>query len=175
MNNGNNRNNFIEKEVELNIKGENEGEIVDENIRHNSLDSNSKNNLVFNNQNNIEDINSLEYLNLDLVKSQSEEINHKDVLNFHDIGIKLFPGAFRYNKKKNYEQNIFDGNSIINNNLIEENKKTDFTNDNLRNKNDLECNNYLCKANSNTIKSEQRNGLSLAYDYYCSFLGNKIK
>ena len=110
MNNGNNRNNFIEKEVELNIKGENEGEIVDENIRHNSLDSNSKNNLVFNNQNNIEDINSLEYLNLDLVKSQSEEINHKDVFNFHDIGIKLFPGAFRYNKKKNYEQNIFDGN-----------------------------------------------------------------
>ena len=176
----NNKNNYIEKEVELNEKVENEGELAEGNTLQNSQDSNSKNNLEFNSQESTEDnknsLNSLECLNLDLAKSQSEELkyNNND-FNFHDIGIKLFPGAFRYNKNRNYEPNIFDGNCNIANNLSEENKKSEINCDIYRNNHNLECNNYLCKANSNCIKGEQKKGLALAIDYYSSFLEDKIK
>jgi hypothetical protein len=175
-NNTYDKNNYIEKEVELNGKGENEGELADGNILCNSLDSNSKNNLEFNSQDNTEDNNnSLDFLNLELVKSQSQEINHKNNFNFHDIGIKLFPGAFRYNKKRSHEHNIFDGNSNINNDLSEEDRKADNNFDNCNNNHNFECNNYLCKVNGNFAKSEQKNGLALAIDYYSSFLEDKIK
>ena len=173
-----NKNNYIEKEVEINGKKENEGELVEGNIHDSNLKS--KSNLEFISQENTEDNNnSLENLNLALVKSQSEELNHKNNFNFHDIGIKLFPGAFKNNKKKTCDYNIFDGNfngnSNITNILSEENKKTDINCDNCTKNRNLECNNYLCKVNSNYIKSEQKKGLALAIDYYSSFLEDKIK
>ena len=102
------------------------------------------------------------------MKSQSEEFHDKTIFNYHDIGIKLFPGAFRFNKTKSYEQN-----KNINNNCEEENKKDEL--DNIKIKNDLECDNYLCKVNSGNIKRNQKNGLALAFDYYASFLEDKIK
>ena len=172
-----NKNKYIEKEVELNSKGETDGdseiktlEINENNNMKNllqsqeySLDSNTKNNLDNNSQENTEELTSLELLNLNLMKSQSEDLSNKKMFNFHDVGIKLFPGAFLKNKKNNYEQN----NINVNNNTIEENKKvSDFN---------FECNNFLCKSNSNIIKGEQKNGLALAFDYYSSFLEDKIK
>ena len=101
------------------------------------------------------------------MKSQSEDLSNKKIFNFHDVGIKLFPGAFLHNKQKEYEQKIINGNNNKNNNVIEEiNKISDFN---------FECNNFLCKSNSNITKGEQKNGLALAFDYYSSFLENKIK
>ena len=129
------------------------------------LDSNLKDKIKFNKNEKIEDINSLESFNLNLMKSQSDEISLKNI-DLHDIGIKLFPGAFCY-KKKNCEQNKMDENNHLNNNINEEKKKCSDIN--------FECNNFLCKSNSNTIKSEQKNGLALAFDYYSSFLEDKIK
>ena len=180
--NGNQKKNYIEKEIELNSKGETEGdseikttEAIEDNIPEVSLDSNPKNNLDFKSHENTEEISSGDLLNLDLMKSQSEDLSHKYFFDFHDVGIKLFPGAFRFNTLKNYEKNNINLNSNENNNLIEENKKVSELNfDNFKNKNDIECNNYLCKANSGNIKNEQKNGLALALDYYSSFLEDKI-
>ena len=180
--NDNQKKNYIEKEIELNSKGETEGdseikisETVEDNIPECSLDSNSKNNLNFNSQENTEEISSLDLLNLDLMKSQSEDLSHKNFFDFHDIGVKLFPGAFRFNKLKSYEKNNINLISNENNNLVEENKKISELNfDSFKNKNDIECNNYLCKANNGNIKNEQKNGLALAFDYYSSFLEDKI-
>ena len=109
------------------------------------------------------------------MKSQSEEFHDKTIFNYHDIGIKLFPGAFRFNKNKSYEQNNYINNTgeNINNNCEEENKKDELNN--IKIKNDLECDNYLCKSNSTNIKRNQKNGLALAFDYYASFLEDKIK
>ena len=179
--NGNHKKNYIEKEIELNSKGVTEGdseiktsEVVEDNMPECSLDSNPKNNLDFNTHENTEEISSLDLINLDLVKSQSEDLSHKKTFDFHDIGIKLFPGAFRFNKLKSYEKNNINFVSE-NNNSMEENKKvTELNFDNFKNKNDIECNNYLCKANSGNIKNEQKNGLALAFDYYSSFLEDKI-
>jgi len=174
-----NKDNYIEKEIELNSKGETEvdsdiktSEMNEDNSEKNTFqsqensDSNSKNNLEFSNQENTEEINSLELLNLNLMKSQSDDISLQNI-DLHDVGIKLFPGAFCH-KTKNYEPNKMDiNNSLVNNNSSEENKKSSDLN--------FECNNFLCKSNSNSIKSEQKNGLALAYDYYSSFLEEKIK
>ena len=176
--NGNLKNNYIEKEIELISKGETEGdsekkiaEVVEDNIPECSLDFNSKNNIDFNTK----EINSLDLLNLDLMKSQSEDLSHKNLFDFHDIGIKLFPGAFHFNKLKSYEKNNINLISNENNKLVEENKKISELNfDSFKNKNDIECNNYLCKANNGNIKNEQKNGLALAFDYYSSFLEDKI-
>ena len=141
------------------------------------MDSHKKNNLDFNSHENTEDISSLENLNLDFMKSQSEDLSHKNFYDYHDVGIKLFPGAFKYNKKNSYEQNNeIKVNYNFNNNFAEENKRnSEFNYDNFINKNDIECNNYLCKTNISTNKNEQKNGLALAFDYYSSFLENKIK
>ena len=122
----------------------------------------------FNSQESTEENNSYEYINPDFIKSKSEEISNRNMFDFHDIGIKLFPGAFPYSKMKSSEQNIFNGNNIINNHSSKEN------NDETRDKKDFECNNFLCKANNNYIKNEQKNGLALAFDYYSSFLERKI-
>ena len=172
----NSKNNYIEKEVELNSKGETEGdsdikisEINEDNNDENLFqskdfsESNLKNNLKSNNQ----DINSLELLNLNLMKSQSDDISLQNI-DLHDVGIKLFPGAFCY-KKKNYEPNKMDLNEDVKINTCEENK------DKKPPELNFECHNFLCKSNSNTIKSEQKNGLALAFDYYSSILEDKIK
>ena len=104
------------------------------------------------------------------MKSQSEEISYKNDFLFHDIGIKLFPGAFQYNKKKSYEQNDYiNYGGFINDKSVDENKKENDLNLN-RTKKDFECNNYLRKTKSNNIKTEQKSGLALAFDYYSSFL-----
>ena len=180
----NHRKNYVEKEIELNSKGETEGdselktsEAGEENIREGSLDSNHKSNLDFNNQENTEELNSLENLNIDLMKSQIEDLSYKNEFDFHDIGIKLFPGVFRYDKKKSYEQYKGNVDLYINKNFLDESKKekTSVFNFDNKNKNDIECNNYLCKVNCNNIKSEQKIGLALAIDYYSSFLEDKIK
>ena len=128
----------------------------------------SKNKLDFNSQESTEETNSYEYINTGFIKSQSEEISHKNMFDFLDIGIKLFPGAFPYSKIKSSEQNIFNGNNNINNNLSKDN------NGKIQDKKDFECNNFLCKSNNNYIKSEQKNGLALAFDYYSSILERKI-
>ena len=139
----------------------------------NSVDSNSKKNFDLNTQENTDEMtSSLDYLNLNLMKSQSEELSHKNMLNFHDIGIKLFPGAFGYNKKQSYEQNNVNLGDNKNNSFGEENK---VNSENCRTKYNLECNNYLCKTNISNCKKEQKNGLALAFDYYSSFLEDKIK
>ncbi len=111
------------------------------------------------------------------MKSQSEDLSDKKFFDYYDVGIKLFPGAFKYNKKKSYEENKgINANSNLNNNFGEENKKVSESNfDNFINKNDIECNNYLCKTNINNHKNEQKNGLALAFDYYSSFLEDKRK
>ena len=103
------------------------------------------------------------------MKSQSEEISYKNDFLFHDIGIKLFPGVFQYNKKKSYEQNDYINGGIINDKSVEENKKGNDL-DLISTKKDFECNNYLPKTKSNNIKTEQKSGLALAFDYYSSFL-----
>ena len=138
----NSKNNYIEKEVELNSKGETEG------------DSDIK-------------ISEINEENLNLMKSQSDDISLQNI-DLHDVGIKLFPGAFCY-KKKNYEPNKMDGNEDVNPNTCEENK------DKKPPELNFECHNFLCKSNSNIIKSEQKNGLALAFDYYSSILEDKIK
>jgi len=159
-NNKDNKPVYVEKEIEINSKGETEGDSerkasdnAEENNLRGSLDYNLKN-LDLNTKENKEEINSLENYNLDLIKSQSEDLSEKNIFDLQDIGIKLFPGAFRY-KKKNYENNLVKENRIIKNN-------------------DLECNNYLCKPRSNIVQKEQKNGLELAFDYYSSFLEDKI-
>ena len=127
-----------------------------------SLDPNLKNSMKFNNNEKTEDINSL---NLNLMKSKSDEISLQNI-DLHDVGIKLFPGAFCY-KTKNCETIKMIGNDNLDNNLNEKKQKSSDIN--------FECNNFLCKLNSNSIKSEQKNGLALAFDYYSSFLEDKIK
>ena len=164
----NNKKNYLEKEIE-DISKIKTSETLKENTRENSLDSN-KNNCDLNSQENTEEINSSEFINLNLMKSQSEEISYKNDFLFHDIGIKLFPGAFQYNKKKSYEQNDYNNyGGFINDKSIDENKKENDLNLN-RTKKDFECNNYLRKIKSNNIKTEQKSGLALAFDYYSSFL-----
>jgi hypothetical protein len=181
----NHKKNYIEKEIELNSKGETEGdsevkisEPAEENMKEGSLDSNHKSNIDFNSQENSEELNTLEYLNIDLMKSQSEDLSYKNLFDFHDIGIKLFPGAFQYEKKRNYEKRHVNATSNIKTNNFEENKRlkvSDFNFDKVKDKNDLECNNYLCKTNCSNNKIEQKKGLALALDYYSSFLEDKIK
>ena len=170
----NNDGNYIEKEIQLNSKGETKGDsdmkisTMNEDNNDNVTESqeclvpNLKNNLKFNKNEKKEDINSL---NLNLIKSKSDEISLQNI-DLHEVGIKLFPGAFCY-KTKNCEQNKIVGNDNLNNNLNEEKKKSSDIN--------FECNNFLCKSNNNTIKIEQKNGLALAFDYYSSFLEDKIK
>ena len=177
---GDHKNNYIEKEMELNLKGETEGdskiktsEANEDNIPEGSLYSNQKNNIDFNCQENTEEISSGDLLNLDLMKSQSEDLFHKNIFDFHDVGINLFPWTFCFNKLKSYEKNNIDLNSNENNNLLEENKKVSELNYTFK-KNDIECNNYLCKTNSDNIKNEQKNELALSFDYYSSFLEDEI-
>ena len=129
-------------------------------------------------------INSLEMLNLNLYKSQSEKLEHKNYDDLHDVGIKLFPGIYK-NNNFNFENgnNINNGvNNNINNNLNineEENikgeeldnfiykKKNSCKINNI--KDNIQCENYLHKSNSSFIKCEYKNGLALAFDYYSSF------
>ena len=181
----NHKKNYIEKEIELNSKGETEGdseikisEQTEESLREVSLVSNHKNNINLDSQENSEELNSLEYLKIDLMKSQSEDLSYKNLFDFKNIGIKLFPGAFQYEKKRSYRQNDANVNSNINRKYLEEDKNiklSDYNLDKVRDKNDIECNNYLCKSNCNNIKIEQKKGLALALDYYSSFLEDKIK
>ena len=172
-NTNNNEGNYIEKETELNSKGETKGQSDIKTSETNEdnkniiesqecLDPNLKNSMKFNKNEKTEDFNSVD---LNLMKSKSDEISFQNI-NLHDVGIKLFPGAFCY-KTKNCEENKIVGNYNLNNNLNEEKKKSSDIN--------FECNNFLCKSNSNTNKSEQKNGLALAFDYYSSFLEDKIK
>ena len=150
--NGNHKKNYIEKEIELNSKGETEGdseiktsEAIEDNVPECSLDSNQKNNIDFNSHEKTEEKCSGGLLNFDLIKSQSEDLSQNNFFDFHDVGIKLFPGVFRFNKLKSYEKNNIDINSNKNNNLLEENKKVSELNfDTFNNKNNIaiECNNY---------------------------------
>ena len=162
-NNGNYKYNYIEKEIEINSKGETDGdsefkisERGEENMPEHCKEE--KKSMDFHSQDKTEEIpSSLEDFNLSLIKSQSEELSNKNMFNFHEVGIKLFPGAFHYNKKKSYEKN------------------NESLGDNYRNQYNLECDNYLCKTNVNSnCKKEQKNGLELAFDYYSSFLEDKI-
>ena len=178
-NHTNHKQTYIEKEVELNSKGETEGDSeiktsdnAEDNNRRGSHDYNLNNNLDINGQETNEDINLLENLNLNFKKTQSEDLSVKNTFDFHDIGIKLFPGAFRYNQK-NIRDNTLKENNYINNSPLKENYGgIDY---NLENKNDLECHNYICKSNNNNTKQEPKNGLALAFEYYSSFLEDKIK
>ena len=75
------------------------------------------------------------------MKSKSDEISLQNI-DLHDVGIKLFHGAFWY-KAKNFEGNKMVENDNLNNNLNEEKKPSDIN---------FECNHFLCKSKSNTIK-----------------------
>ena len=135
-------------------------------------------------------INCLGMLNLNLNKSQSEKLEHKNYDDLHDVGIKLFPGIYK-NNNFNFENgnNINNGvNNNINNNLNineEENiKGEDLDNFIYKKKNsceinnikdNIQCENYLHKSNSSSFKCEYKNGLALAFDYYSSFLEDKKK
>ena len=184
----NRQKNYIEREVEINSKGEIDNEIIEDSLEIKAVsDSNSKNSKNGNDvisQENTEEtsaINNLELLNLNLSKCQSEELNHKNY-DLHDVGVKLFPGIY---KNKNYNLELGKNNKSINNINInnymninsneEEIKKTEdldnFVDKNkcINNKNDIKYN-FLYKADSNIIKGEQKKGLALAVDYYSSFL-----
>lgn len=160
-----------------------------------SADSKNTKNIELISQENTEEnsiINNLEMLNLNLNlnKPLSEELNHKNY-DLHDVGVKLFPGIYK-NKNFNFDNdqnsinNINKKDNIIinmNNNNEEYNKKMEdmdnfvekniFMN-NTNNKNDPK-QNFLHKANSNTIKGVQKNGLALAFDYYSSFFEDTKK
>ena len=114
-----------------------------------SADSNSKNSKENTEENST--INNLELLNLNLSKSQSEELNHKNY-DLNEVGIKLFPGIYK-SKKFN--------NSLEKNNCI-------------KNKNDFK-QNFLHKTNSCMNRPQQKDGLALAFDYYSSFLEDTKK
>ena len=184
----NRQKNYIEREVEINSKGEIDNEIIEDSLEIKTVsDSNSKNSKngtdVISQENTEETsaINNLELLNLNLSKCQSEELNHKNY-DLHDVGVKLFPGIY---KNKNYNLELGKNNKSINNINInnymninsneEEIKKTEdldnFVDKNkcINNKNDIKYN-FLYKADSNIIKGEQKKGLALAVDYYSSFL-----
>ena len=128
-------------------------------------------------------INNLELLNLNLTKSQSEELNHKNY-DLNEVGFKLFPGIYKY-KKFNFDYNKSSSNDINNLNIInnekENIKKGEEIQDNfieknncINSQNDIK-QNFLYKTNINTVKREHKNGLALAYDYYSSFLEDKNK
>ena len=149
--------------------------------------------MELNSQENMEEIdaiNSLEMLNINLSKSQSENLTHKNY-DLHDVGIKLFPGIYK-NKNFNSDNgssnttndtnsNVINNNNINYNNYEDNEKRADL--DNFINKNnfkksikdDIECENYLHKANSHNINFEPKNGLELAFDYYSSFFEDKKK
>ena len=149
-----------------------------------SNSKNSKNNLDLNSQENTEEtrlINNLELLNLNLTKSQSEELNHKNY-DLNEVGYKLFPGIYKY-KNFNFDYNKSSSNDINNLNIInnekENIKKGEEIQDNfieknncINSQNDIK-QNFLYKTNINTVKMEHKNGLALAYDYYSSFLEDK--
>lgn len=151
-----------------------------------SADSkNSKNNLDINSPENTEEtstINNLEMPNLNLTKSQSDDLSNNNY-DLNDVGIKLFPGIFKY---KNFNFDIEQKNNINNINKKdcinneEDNKKVEdmenFVDKNsyINSKIDSKLN-FLHKANSHTIKSVQKDGLALALDYYSSFLEDKTK
>ena len=152
-----------------------------------SADSNSKNSKE--NTEETSTINNLELLNLNLSKSQSEDLNHKNY-DLNEVGIKLFPGIYKYKKfnfefeKNNNGINNINKTDCVNNKNInsieEENKKAEDLdnfiekNNCLKNKNEFK-QNFLHKTNSNTIKAKQKDGLALAFDYYSSFLEDKNK
>jgi hypothetical protein len=187
------KNFYIEREIEFNSRGEIDNEVIEENSSKKNesvspeFSADSKKNLDVNSQENTEEtsiINNLEMLNLNLTKSQSEELNHKNY-DLHDVGIKLFPGIYKYKNynldiEKNSINNINKKNNInINNNEEDDKKVEDMENfvdknDYINSKNDNK-QNYLHKANSNIIKKQEKNGLALAYDYYSSFLEDNKK
>ena len=190
------KNNYIEREIEFNSKNElDNNEVTEDNFveKNNmslspefSADSNSKNSKE--NTEETSTLNSLEKLNLNLSKSQSEELNHKNY-DLNEVGIKLFPGIYKY-KKFNYELDK-NCNSISNinktdyinmniNNYEEDNKKVEDMdnsiekNNCINSKNDFK-QNFLHKANGCMNRPQQKNGLALAFDYYSSFLEDTKK
>ena len=80
----------------------------------------------------------------------------------------MFPGAFPYNTMKSYEKDDINGNSSNINNKGEDNNISE------NYKKDFKCNNYLYRSNNNSFKNEEKNGLSLAFNYYSSILEKKI-
>ena len=95
----NRQKNYIEREVEINSKGEIDNEIIEDSLEIKTVsDSNSKNSKngtdVISQENTEETsaINNLELLNLNLTKCLSEELNHKNY-DLHDVGVKLFPSS----------------------------------------------------------------------------------
>ena len=170
--NNNNKVNYIEKEIEFNSKEEVNAEQHTQDNSPTYSDSNSKNNLDNNSQENAEEINTLEY---PLLKLQSMKLSDNNILDYHEIGIKLFPGAIKFNKMKSYEQNNYIHNINDNININNKFEKNISNLEIIKRKDDLECDNYLCKTNSSNIKSNQKNGLALAFDYYASVLEDKIK
>ena len=164
---------FIEKEIEFDTKEKNEtyfqpkaSQSKEENKFTcdsdkdftQSSDKNLDSNFSFNSQENTEEISSLEFSNLNLMKSQSGNLPYESMLDYKDVGFKLFPGFFHLEKKKSFDKN--SDNFIIN-------KMGD------KDKN-FECKNYLCKSNYYLKKKEQKIGLELAGDYYSSFLKSQI-
>ena len=138
-----------------------------------SADSNSKNSKE--NTEETSTINNLELQNLNLSKSQSEELNHKNY-DLNEVGIKLFPGIYKYKKfnfdfeKNNNSINNINKTECINSNINrneQDNKKLeDMDNFIEKNNNCINKQNFLHKANSNIIKAKQKDGLALAFDYY---------
>jgi len=164
---------FIEKEIEFPIKEKNEiylklrdSQSKEENKFNcdsdkdftQSSDKNADSNFSFNSQENTEEIPSLEFSNLNLMKSHSGHLPYESMMDYKDVGFKLFPGFFHLEKKKSFDKN--SDNFIIN-------KMGD------KDKN-FECKNYLCKSNYCLNKKEQKIGLELAGDYYSSFLKSQI-
>jgi hypothetical protein len=160
---------FIEKEFEFDTKDKNEAkdsQSKEENKFNcdsdkdftQSSDKNADSNFSFNSQENTEEISSLEFSNLNLKKSHSENLPYESMLNYMDVGFKLFPGFFHLEKKKSFDKN---SDNFINNKMDDKEKN-------------FECKNYLCKSNYNLKKKERKIGLELAGDYYSSFLKSQI-
>jgi hypothetical protein len=164
---------FIEKEIEFDTKEKNEVCSQDKASKSKeenkftcdsdkdftqSSEKNADSNFSFNSQENTEEISSLEFSNLNLMKSQSGNLPYESTLNYRDIGFKLFPGFFHLEKKKSFDKN---SDNFIFNKMGDKDKN-------------FECKNYLCKSNYNLKKKEQKIGLELAEDYYSSFLKSQI-
>ena len=178
----NNKYYYIEKEMELNSNDEKEldshikfSEFNEDNNKFDN-DKNTDSNYSFNSQENTEEMTNYELSNLNLINSNVEDLSYNAMLNYQDVGIRLFPGVFHLEKKDSFDQNNTINNKLSNqeekeNNNLDKNINIKINDEN--NKKNFECNNYICKNNYNLNKKEQKLGLALALEYYSSFLESK--
>lgn len=151
--------NYIEKEVELNSNGEEQ--------QHDTKLSESTNTEVISKNESTAPLSFCDNysitsdLDLNLQKAQSEGFNANSEFNLLDIGKKLFPGV--YANTKYYED------------LDTMNEKKYIEKNDVENKDDFRCSNFLCKVDGESKShNERKNGLSMALEYYAPFLESKI-